>query len=206
MTGAFSYKPALLARRLTFTVTPSGLSCRTAAGGEKWRLDWAQVTAAAFVELKVRGNVFRRLDLLTGASGGRHSVSITCGRGAPPDDPDTAAHLDLVAAILDQLAARADGFDVRMGEYGRHRLAIFGVGLAAIAGAAGLFALALATGVAGDKLAGGAVPLLLLGAFGGALVVAHAPWRKPAYVPARTLARALRIMAGTAGDGPVPPS
>ena len=109
MTGAFSYQPALLARRLTFTVTPTGLTCRTAEGDEKWRLDWAQVTAAAFVEHRVRGNLFRRLDLLTGASGGRQSVSITCGRVAPAADPDSAAHLGLVAAILDQLAARAGG-------------------------------------------------------------------------------------------------
>ena len=206
MTGAFSYQPALLARRLTFTVTPTGLTCRTAEGDEKWRLDWAQVTAAAFVEHRVRGNLFRRLDLLTGASGGRQSVSITCGRVAPAADPDSAAHLGLVAAILDQLAARAGGFEVRIGEYGRHRLAIFGVGLAAVAGAVGLFALALVTGAAGGKLAGAAVPLLLLGAFGGALVVAYAPWREPACLPARTLARALRIMAASGDVSPDPPS
>lgn len=193
MTQVFSYKPALLAARLDYHVGPGGLVCRAADGAEKWRLDWRDVTAAAFVEHKVKGNRFRRLDLRCG--GERRSISCTGGPGDPAADPDAAAHLDLAAAILDQLAALDDGLMVTVGEYGRSRLAIFGVGAASVLGGVGLAGLALATGVSSDRLGAGAVPVLLLLAMGAALMTTHAPWRRPPVVPAAPFAQALRQIA-----------
>lgn len=199
MTEVHSFKPALLAGRLDYHVGPQGLVCRAADGAEKWRLDWRDVTAAAFVEHKAKGNRLRRLDLL--ARGRRRSVSCTGGPGNPTNDPDAVAHLDLSVVILDRLAGLDDGFQVTIGEYGRYRLAIFGIGLASILGAVGLTGLALATGVSPSRLGVGAVPVLLLLASGAALVASHAPWRGPPQAPAALFAQALRAVAHPAPQG-----
>lgn len=193
MNPVFSFKPAPMAARLDYETGPRGLVCRTADGAEKWRLDWRDVTAAAFVEHRARGHRLRRLDLLAG--GRRRSVGCTGAAADPAADPDAVAHLDLSAAILDRLAALDDGFLVTIGEYGRYRLTIFALGLVSVLGAVGIAGLAMATGVSPDRLGAGAAPILLLLASGVALVASHSPWRSPPQAPAALIAPALRSVA-----------
>jgi len=191
--SGFSYKPALLAGRRDFEVTEAELICRDDRGGELWRLDLNKVGSAAFVEHKVRDARLRRLDLVAGTV--HRSIGFNGGGGDPAADPNAAAHLELCAAVLDRLSERDGGLQVSVGEYGRARIAIFAIGLLSSGGAIGLLIAALASGISGARLGTAAVPLGLMVVFGGALILANAPWRGVPKVPARAFAAALRGIA-----------
>ncbi len=197
----FDYKPALLAGRLSYDLDDDFLVCRDLDKVEKWRINWGEIASAAYVEHKVRRSRMRRLDLLRAGQAGqagqneRRSISFTGAPGNPASDPDGVVQLDLMAAILDRLAARDPDFAVGIGEYGGYRIAMFVFGVLSVGFAVGLMVLVLVTGVPLDRIVAGTLPGLLLLAIGGALIYSHAPWRKRPRLPATTFALVLRRMA-----------
>ena len=199
--STFSFKPALLVGRVHYTLGHENLICTDKHGAEKWRLGWGNITKAGFVEHKVKASRMRRLDLMTGNRADKQSISYTSGLGDPAADPDGVAQLDLMAAILDRLAADDPAFQVSVGEYGRARVAIFAIGLATLAGAVGLMALVLATGVSQDRAAAASVPALMLVLLGAGLTYAYAPWRDVPQALASAFAGALRLIAHPDGGG-----
>jgi hypothetical protein len=199
--GDFSFKPALLVGRLHFTLGEEALVCTNSHGAEKWQLGWADITKVAFVEHKVKASRMRRLDLMTAKRGDKQSISYTGGLGNPAADPDGVAQLDLMAAILERLAARDREFQVIIGECGGARVAIFAIGLASIVGATGLAALVVSTGVSQDRMAAGSVPALMLVLLGAGLTYTHAPWRDVPQAAALVFADALQLIAHPDADG-----
>lgn len=155
-------------------------------------MQWVDVQGAAFVEHKIKGLRMRRLDLIGDGKGSGQSISCTGAPGNPSADPEAAAHLRLVADILDRLVARSSGFEIEMEEYGRARWMMFVIGLLSAASAVGLFVLALVTGVPGDKLGAASVPFIILFVFGGLLMAKHAPWRPVLRGDAALFSQALR--------------
>jgi len=195
----FAYKPALLVARRTFDVAAEAVTAYDGAGQVAWRLAWAEIAQAAFVEHKLRGMRMRRLDLI-GTDGSRRSIGYNGGAGAPHLDPEGVAHLRLIAAVLDRIAAARPDLSVGVGEHGRARWAIFATGAVSLAAAAGIGGAALVSGLSERRMAEAAVPLGLLALFGVALILANAPWRtRPRIAPA-ILAEVLRQTA----DPPAP--
>jgi hypothetical protein len=197
----FTYRPAALRGERTFRVTGAGLVCETADGAEQWRLDWAEVARAVFVDQTVRGVRLRRLDLVSGR-GVRRSIGYNGPSGPGGPDPDARTHMALLAAIAHRLAQRRPDATIALGEYGVTRLVLFGIGVGAVLAAVGLAAAALASGLSGDRLAAATVPVALLGLIG--LVTAHAsaPWRPLPRVPAAGFAELAAQMGGGDGGGP----
>lgn len=191
----FAFKPALLAARVHVALDASGLSCSDAAGEEHWCLDWSDIAGAAVVCLAVKGYQMRRLDLLDDDGRRLRSLSCTSPTAVRPDeDTNAAAHIELMVAVLDRLAGRDPDMSVQFGEYGRYRHAIFAVGVVSLLGGLGLGLAAVMTGVATDKLAAAAVPVLLLSLLGATLVRNNAPWTPPITVSPALMAKTLRAM------------
>lgn len=193
---SYTYKPALLRSAVVYEVTDHDLICRTKEGGENWRMDWDQIQSAAFVEQKFRGHHIRRLDLITAT--GKRSIAFSGGSLNARADPQSATHLDLMAAILHRLEAQTKEFPVIIGEYGRGRTTMFLVGVFTLLAGSGLIALAAATGVSSDKMMEGAVPAGLMILFGAVLCYRNRPGQREVTLAAGLLAGALD---GTLGEG-----
>lgn len=192
----FSYKPALLIGAVTYDLGDIGIVCTDKSGTEKWRLDWNDITGAAFVEHTVKGSRMRRLDLLCGADAPTRSISYTGPKGDPTRDPDSVAHLQLLVAILNQLGAGTPDFQVSVGEYGKSRVALFVIGIATLVGGLGIAGLWISTGVSGNKIADAAIPVVLLALMGVMLVWSNAPWRAVPRLSAVAFATALSALTG----------
>lgn len=190
----FSYKPALLVGAKGYRVTGEAVIAETGEGAEDWRLAFADVARAAYVEHFIRGHCLRRLDLVDGG-GTRRLIGFNGSQAPPPEDPDSAEHLRLLAATLRGIGAAQPDLSVTIGEHGRARWAIFAIGAASALGGIGIFAAALASGVSGGRLTEAAIPLGLMTLFGLALIYANAPWRALPRAPALVLAAALEQQA-----------
>lgn len=196
----FSFKPALFIGAYTYELGDIGVVCTDNSGVEKWRLDWNDIEAAAFVEHSVKSSRMRRLDLLCGADNPTRSVSYTGPKGDPTTDPDSVAHLRLLVAILKQLGTRTPEFQVSVGEYGKSRIALFVIGIATLVGGAVIAGLWISTGVPGGKIVEVAIPVALLALMGVTLVWSNAPWRRVPRLPANVLADALKRLSGAKSD------
>jgi hypothetical protein len=199
----FRYRPAPIAAHQRIDPDADPLILRDDSGAEKWRMDWNRIDRAYYVEHPMKGVYMRRLDLIGGDPVKRHSVACTSPSGLPPEGSDGALYLQLVAKILDRLAAERPDFAVRLGEYGASRWVMLAIGVLSAVAGLGIFGLALATGISADRLIGAAVPTLLMAAIGVSLIWAYAPWRAHHRSPATKLAGGLRaiVEAGKrAGD------
>ena len=186
---SFTYKPALLRGAVVYEITEQALVCRTPQGGVNWRIDWDQIQSAAFVDQKFRGNDIRRLDLIT--STGKRSIAFSGLSGNARGTPNSAAHLELMAAILRKLETQTENFSVIMGEYGRGRTVMFVIGIFTLLSGGGLIALAAATGVSTDKLMDAAAPAGVMLLFGAVLCYKNRPVKTEVTLPAGLLANAL---------------
>lgn len=132
-------------------------------------------------------------DATAGSDGDvKRSISYTGGVVLPSDDPEAVVHLDLLAAILSRLDPE---LPVAVAEYGRARMAIFGVGVLSIIAAIAMFALAIGTGISGDRLMAAAMPFGLLLLLGVSFAWSSAPWRPIPTLSAKALARSLTRIA-----------
>jgi len=192
MAEHYSYKPALLVAARHYSVDDTQVICTDKTGAEKWRMGWAEVTRAAYVEYTVKATRMRRLDLQAGPKATEQTIGGNGGMGDPSRDPDTVAQLDLIAAIATRLADRDEGFQVTFGEYGRARRIIFVFGIVAMLSAVGLTVLTLVTGVSSDGIIEAAVPFGVVFVMGVLLFWSNAPWRPVPQMSARGLAEYLR--------------
>lgn len=175
----YSFKPALLCGAQDWVLDETILT------GPARPIDLRDVTRAVWVERVIRRNRFTRLDLHDNE--GRISIAITTQTGQDRDDPDRAAHRGLCRAVAGVLAELEPDLPVVVGEYGRAALAMFVIGALTLLAGIALPLLALATGVSGGKLAGAAVPIMMLLAMGGVFAWTNRPWKPEATIPAAAL-------------------
>ncbi|MDF0599978.1 hypothetical protein P1J78_04470 [Psychromarinibacter sp. C21-152] len=186
MSEDVAFRPAPLRAPRRYVLSGGQL---TAEDG--WSLPLAEVTDSAFVTHRARGNRMVRLDLRTGTETRR--LALTVPEAGWPDGPEAATFRRLVLAVL---RARPD-LPVVTGEYGWGRLAFFGIGAVSLLGGPTLFGLALATGLSGDRLAGAAMPALLLTLIGALVGWSYRPWQRLPRVSAGALADALEQTTDT---------
>ena len=186
----FAFKPALLRGERVFELDEAGL---TEPGGDL-RIAWADVQAAAFVDMTARGMRIRRLDLTPRDGGERLQISVTTGDASPPVDDDAIAFLRMASTALEHLETAQPGFEVTFGEYGTPRILMFAVGVLSVIGALGIMLVAAIAGISSDRWLAGIVPMLMLLGFGGVIMVNYAPWVKPPKTPAKGMALALRML------------
>lgn len=196
----FSYKPALLIGPYTYDLTDEAVICTDKSGAEKWRMEWGDVYRATYVEHFIKSSRMRRLDL-AGAPGKLScSISFTGPKGDPMQNADGAEHLRLLVAILKKLSDRTEGFQVSVGEHGKSRLIMFIIGVLTLLFGVGLGGFVLAAGVSSSKLADGAIPMLLMVAFGAGLIWKNAPWRPVPQLSASVFVNALEGITGAKND------
>ncbi len=135
-----------------------------------------------------------RLDLIH--DDGTLDVSLTIGALAPEETPDLAAWSGLVAALGHAFSAQDPGLEVEIGEGGLAGWGMFVVGLLSLLAGLGIGLGAAMSGLAGDRLAAAALPVLLLIGLGWALVYGNRPWRARPCVPVSGLALLLSGRAG----------
>jgi len=186
----YSFKPALLAARREYAVSETQIICRTSDRDEEWRVLLDEVDHVSFSEHYARSVRFWRLDLQ--ANGVRRSISLTTGIGAPPDDPDCRAFLDLVDAVAAAMDAAQPGFQAGLGEFGRIRKIWFGLGVISALCGTTVLAVAIADGVSLDRLLVASIGLGFLIVMGLMLMRAYNPWKKPRLLPVTSMAAAVR--------------
>lgn len=185
-------KPALLRGREFFEAGPTHLVCTDAENRQKWCVAWTEIAGIAFVEHTMRGMRLSRLDLLPRGAAPLRRIACTVPRVDADENPEYAGFRATMAAIAGQLAETAPDLPVTIGEYGRSRLLMFGIGVISTVGAVTIAALAAAGG-RGDALIGEAlVPVVLMFLFGVAVAWGTAPWRRLPRVPVAIFAKALK--------------
>ena len=143
----FAFKPALLRGERVFELDEVGLTEPEA----DLHIAWADVTAAAFVDLTARGMRIRRLDLTPRGGGEKLQISVTTGDASPPVDPDAIAFLRMASTALERMEDAQPGFEVTFGEYGTARILMFAVGVLSVIGALGILLVAAIAGVSSDR-------------------------------------------------------
>lgn len=160
-----------------------------------WSLPLAEVEAATFVTFTAARLRQMRLDLLHG--GHRRSIGLGLARNADPaGSDDYRQFLTLAAATLMALEEARPGLPVTLGEVGRARLIMFGIGLVAALAAVGLFVLALASGVSTERMIQGGTAMVALLLIGLLISWGSRPWRKlPELAPRELAGRFQRWLA-----------
>jgi len=167
---AYAFKPAALRAPVRYDLDTARLR---EAGG--WDLALNDVTAAAYATQVMKGTRFMRLDLWAG--GTRRSLSYSGATSGWTADPDARAFLELTRSTLHALTDVRPDLDVALGATGGPRLAMFGIGIAAILLGGGVFA--------------AAGPMGLLATIGALLALACSPWRKPPVGRPQAVARVI---------------
>lgn len=193
----YAYKPAALRGAVVCKVSADRLQT-----GDDWQVDFADVHAAAFSTQVVGDARFIRLDLWTGEQ--MRSLSYTANANAWHSDPDARVFLGLVRDVLQALAEVSPELEVTLGSKGGPRTAMFAVGVVSLLAGGGIFAAALATGISGDRLAGAAVPMLLLVGLGGLVAYSYSPWRRPRTGRPGAVAAMIDDMIGKLADSTDP--
>ena len=193
----WSFKPALLRGAQEWRIEG------TALDGPAGRIDLNDVERAAFVDQAMKGHSFTRLDLIEGDR--TLSISITSPKTDDPD-PDRQAFFALTLAVAQILKDRRPGIPVTIGEYGRSALIMFVIGVLSLLVGVGIGAVALASGLSGERLGAAAVPVLLLVAFGGMVAWARRPWKPALELPAASLPILLEAYSGTQSSAAASPS
>ena len=160
---------------------------------DDWSLDLSQVTRAGYVQQRVGDSLMRRLDLWQGEK--RRTIGWNGAAGGWVHDDGAYAFLALCGATAETLQTAAPSVSLTWGEYGRFRLALFLIGSLSIVGGASIFAGALASGVAGSRLLGAAMPMGLLVLLGGGVALVNSPWRKLPTLEPKALVPILEAMA-----------
>lgn len=185
----FRFRPAPVRSERVFRLEAETLTCLKDSRAE-WSLPLASVTDAAFVSYKSHGRMIWRLDLMSGDQ--THPINANLpSRDAYLTEDFTAFH-GLVNALGETLPDQ----QILFGEHGRARKAIFAVGLLSALAGAGLFTAALLSGISSSRLTEAAVPLLGLTLFGGLLIRAYNPWKRPPRIAVTLLPSILIYMAG----------
>ncbi|SFL53202.1 hypothetical protein [Shimia aestuarii] len=185
----FRFRPAPVRSERVFRLDADRLTCLKDDRAE-WSLQLANITDAAFASYKAHGRKIWRLDLMSGDE--THHINANLpSRDAYLTD-DFAAFHGLVSALGEALPDQ----QILFGEHGRARKAIFAVGLLSALAGAGLFTAALLSGVSSSRLTEAAVPLLGLTLFGGLLIRAYNPWKRPPRIALTLLPPILTYMAG----------
>ncbi|MFB9151276.1 hypothetical protein [Roseovarius ramblicola] len=177
----FHYKPALM--RPAQEVRLDGDRLWIAGDGP---FELSRVEVAAFVTHSLGDSQMVRLDLTW--PGARRAIGFNGGRRGHADNPDAREHRAAVAAVLRALAAARPDMTVTLGAPRGARWTLFGFGVLALLSGAGIGAAVLAEGLSGGRLAGAAMPVLLLVLIGAALVIGHWPWTRRRAVDAAALA------------------
>jgi len=174
-------RPALLAREAGYDVARDRLIKYGSTGETAWDIRFADLTGMALVEHVLRGIRMRRLDARV-----------------PRDDPERQALARLHRAIAAAVAEARPEIEVRLGEYGWGKRAMFAVGAVSLLGGVAILVTSLASGLSGERLAAGAVPVFFLVLLGLVLGSSYAPWRKTPRVPVGTLPDVLDHLNGPA--------
>ncbi|TYB82468.1 hypothetical protein [Maritimibacter fusiformis] len=169
---SYAFKPALLRARRTYRLDDTTLFLR-----DDTPVDLAAITGAGFVNHSVSRNRIMRLDLWVGAE--KHSIGYNAAEAAWRIDPDARDFLRLVRDVLGALAETRPDLEVTLGEVGKARFAMFLVGVVSAVIGVALFVAALATGISTDRVAAGAIPMLLMLALGAIIIRTNWPWRAP---------------------------
>ncbi len=169
---SYAFKPALLRARRTYRLDDTTLFLH-----DDTPVDLAAITGAGFVNHSVSRNRIMRLDLWVGAQ--KHSIGYNAAEAAWRIDPDARDFLRLVRDVLGALAETRPDLEVTLGEVGKARFAMFLVGVVSAVFGVALLVAALATGISTDRVAAGAIPMLLMLALGAIIIRTNWPWRAP---------------------------
>ncbi|MCZ4353052.1 hypothetical protein O4H61_11050 [Roseovarius aestuarii] len=187
-----TFKPALLARRITYHITPSYVARRSSDGIETWRVAYADLTDLGHVSQNIARTRTERLDLFT--ADGKRSISMNASYRAP-DDPQYVAFrstLDHLAAALH--AARPD-LSVTLGQRGGGRMMMFVIGVVTVLFAIGFAAVILGQGLSANRVSGVVPPLIAMLAFGGVISWTYRPVKTLASLPTATFAQTMEALA-----------
>lgn len=182
----FHFKPAPLRNAIGYQVEIDRIV--RLSDGEECR--FSEVTTARHVRRGVGQMEMERLDLHCGKRLFR--VAQNRSLRTPDDDSDLNAYRGCLLAVAEQLALTNSAVRIELGEGGKARWALFGLGLFSLLAALGLLAAALITGVSNEKLMDGLIPISILAVLGGWVGHAFRPWRPRIRIPPRVFADAMR--------------
>lgn len=188
----FAFKPALLRGALDYELQGDTLVCTDAEGTLQWQVDLRQLDQAGFVTHTLSGTHMWRFDL-TGQDGTKRSVSLNFPVKGADQNPDRATFLALLAILAETLDRHQPDLPITLADTGAARWGFFAIGALSALGGIGLFAVALATGVASSRLPVVGLASGLLTLLGAVFVYAYRPWAQPPYVRPAEMLRRLQV-------------
>jgi len=141
--------------------------------GEDGPFDLSRVKDAVFVTHAFGDSRMERLDLTWPDT--HRAIGCNAGRKGFSDSAEGREHRAAVGAVLRALAAARPDAQVTLGAARGTRWALFCIGIVSLLAGVGIGAGALASGVSGGRLAGVAMPVVLLTVLGVALVAGNWP-------------------------------
>ena len=191
---AFEYKPALLAGGQIIEVFPTKLIIRR--NGQDVEILYKDLKELRFWEMSSgRGMITRSLDLVMEDATKR--ISLSTGSAVGPEDHDYSTFMKATGAALSAIERHQPERVVSLSAGKGAGWTLFSIGVVALLFAAGL-PIAAAMDGRNDRLLAVAIPMVLLGALGLALMSSR-PWKKPETISARRLAD---VLAGFAKASP----
>lgn len=197
----FTFKPALLAKPKTIRLNDEHLHVWE-DGEQKDAIRFCEITSFRFISTSV--NKFKFYQFHLGREGGK-PVYLTVNASAlstPQNDQDVATLYRAAQTLLEKLEPSNLLSDVEIGYAKGGRYAWFGLGVVMVLMAAGIFGLALSTGVRTEKLWGAAFPLGLLGLIGIMTCLGSNPWAPPQRLPIRDFLTYLKVELGEPAPDP----
>lgn len=182
----FTFKPALLARHVTYRIAPTHVARLDRDGGDLWRVDYADLTELGYAMQRIAATRTERLDLYT--PGGTRSLTFNASYRRA-SDPQLEGFRRALSALADALNAARPDLQVRIGTQGRQRIAMFAVAVVMLLCGLGLGTVILASGVAPDRLAEVAAPLIALIVIGTIFAVRYRPGKRLQQWPIAVFAR-----------------
>lgn len=187
---AFEYKPALLSGGQIVEVFPTKLIIRR--NGRNDEILFEEVEGLRFWEMSSsRGMVTRSLDLVMKDETRR--ISLSTGSAVGAEDADYSSFMKALVVVLTAFDAKHPDRNVSLSAGKGAGWVLFSIGVASFVCAVGL-PIAAAIDGRSDRLISVALPMVLLGVLGLALMSSR-PWKQPKTISAKDLADVLSGLA-----------
>ena len=187
-----TFKPALLARRVSYRIAPTHVAKLGAAGDEIWRVDYADLTELGHVTQRIARTRTERLDLYTNT--GKQSLSINASYRSG-DDPEYLAFRNALAQVSAAVNAARPDVTVSIGARGSSRMVMFVIGVVTLLFALGFVGIILSEGLSAKRQGDVAAPLIAMLLFGGVISWTYRPGQKLLRLPISAFAAAVYEIA-----------
>lgn len=164
MTDRLSFKPALLAGRVSYDIAATSVA-QIKDGREMWRVNYGDLADLGQVSHRIGVTRTERLDLYLN-DGSKRTISINASYRSSKG-PNYSGYRAVMSELSAALHAARPDLSVTVGERGRTAMVMFGIGVVTLLFALGFAGVIMAQGLSTNRQLDVAAPLIVMLLFGG---------------------------------------